>query len=108
MGSSSSKGTSGGNGEWTAKLYFDPEADKSSGASYLIEDGELRAKMKEVIDPTERIIQVEIYRHPLYSFQLADNLMYHAFVVFETDGWWWSIEKNVKTINIKFKKKTDR
>jgi len=97
MGSSSSKSSSvsGGNGEWTGKLYFDPEADKSCGASYHVEDGELRAKMKEVIDSTERIIRVEIYRHPLYSFQLTDALMYHSFVVFETDDWWWSIEKNV-------------
>ena len=95
MGSSSSKSSSGGNGEWTAKLYFDPEADKSKGPSYFIEDGELRSKMKEVIDPTEKIIGVQIYRHPLSSIQITNLLMYHAFVVFETDGWWWSIEKNV-------------
>lgn len=99
MGSSGSSlakgGVPGGGNEWTNQLYFDPEADKSSGPTYWIKDGELRTKLKELVDPTEKIIRVEIYRHPLYSYQITSILLYHAFIVFETDGWWWSIEKNV-------------
>ena len=55
MGSSGSKSYSGSSGsEWTGKLYFDPEADKS-GPIYPIANEELRTKLKELVDPKERI-----------------------------------------------------
>lgn len=88
MGSSVSKSESGSTGsEWTGKLYFDPAADKS-GPIYPIKNDELRTKLKELVDPKEKILRVEIYRHPLNSWQLSSKLWYHAFVLFETDGWW--------------------
>ena len=90
--------------EWKGKIYFDPQADKSGSPIYQFKNdlNEL-SKLKELVDPTEKIILVEIYRHPLNSIQVINNNLYHAFVFFETDGWWWSIEKNV--ISFFFSKK---
>ena len=41
---SSSGGKSGE--EWKSKIYFDPEADSSTGKEYAITDEELKTKMK--------------------------------------------------------------
>lgn len=98
-GSSLKGGDIDGISQWTSQLYFDPEAVKSSGPTYWIEHGELRTKLKELVDPTEKILRVEIYRHPLSSVQITSYLFFHAFVVFQTKGFWWSIEKNVGLVS---------
>jgi len=105
MGASNS--TSGSGGGYTKKLYFDPEADSQYGDKFLISDEELRQKMETLIDVEEVIKCVFIYRHPLYSYQLTDSLLFHAFVVFETETWWWSIEKNNQNVTIQRSKKLD-
>jgi len=92
LGSKSESDSSG----CDCKLYFDPEADKS-GTIYPISNDELRTKLKDVVDLKQTIVRVEIYRHPLTSWQSSNKLMYHAFILFETDGWWLSIEKNVNS-----------
>ena len=107
MGSSQSTSGSGG-GEYTKKLYFDPEADREEGQSYLISDEELRQRLEDLIDVEEVITCVYVYRNPLYYYQLTDFLMYHAFVVFETETWWWSIEKNNENVTIQRSKKLSR
>jgi hypothetical protein len=33
------------------------------------------------------------------------NLLHHAYIVFETDRWWWSIEKNELGVTIQRSKK---
>lgn len=69
----SSLNSIGGAG-YTKELYFDPEADKP-GEGYWITDTELRTQLRELVDATETIIRVEIYRGPLYWWQLSDRLM---------------------------------
>ena len=97
MGSSASKSESGSSGsEWTGKLYFDPEADKS-GPIYPIRDDELCTRLKEFVELNEKILPLEIHTHPLNDGGYVP-LLYHAFIVFQTDGWYWSIEKNVLLI----------
>ena len=99
MGSSNS--TSGkGSGEWRSRVYFDPESDKSSGSHYFLSDAKLRTRLEELIECDEEIQNIWVYSHPLYEWQLTAILMYHAFVVLETDKWWWSIEKNDEGITI--------
>ena len=104
MGSSSS--TSGGKSgeEWKSKIYFDPEADSSKGAEYQITDDELRTRMNELID-NETIRKIFVYKVSLYGWQLTNMIMFHAFVLIETDKWWWSIEKNSEGITIQRSKK---
>ncbi|XP_057373235.1 uncharacterized protein LOC130694083 [Daphnia carinata] len=79
---------------YTKKLYFDPNADSPEGYDYSITDAELRETLSELVDVTERIVEVRYYKHPLSSMQLTDGILHHAFIVFETNAWWWSIEKN--------------
>jgi len=101
---SSSSGQSGG-GDYTGKLYFDPEADTAKGPSYTIEDSELREKVRELVDSSDPILEVTILRHPLNDWQLTDLYMYHAFVIIETEKWWWSVEKNSEGVTLQRSKK---
>jgi hypothetical protein len=100
MGSSISSTSPGGGNKHIGKLYFDPKADSSTGKDYFITDAELREKLSELVDDTEKIVKVSYYTHPLYRWQVKQNLLHHAFIVFETDQWWWSIEKNELGVTI--------
>lgn len=91
---SSKSNSKGDASSYTGKLYFDPEADTSQGRDYFITDGELRDKLVELVDDSENIVQVRYYTHPLNSWQMSKFVLHHAFIVFETNKWWWSIEKN--------------
>ena len=92
------KGILGGN--WKSEVYFDPEADKHTGPGYTISDDELRTKLAELVDAKENIQNVTAYKAPLSKYQLTKLLLYHMIIVFETEEWWWSIEKNDEGITI--------
>ena len=102
----SSPSRSSGSG-YSQMLYFDPEADSSSDIGYSISDDKIRDRIAELTDATEQIWRVSIYRHPLNDWQLTEMYMYHAFVVFETEKWWWSIEKNEENVTIQRSKKIE-
>lgn len=99
MGNSSSP-SSGKGGGWTSKIYFDPEADTTTGSAYNIVDDELLERLGKLVDPEEEIIKIFAYKHPLFEYQITTLTMYHLFIVFETRQWWWSIEKNSEGITI--------
>jgi hypothetical protein len=105
MGSSPSKSNNDDADKCYKKLYFDPEADSAQGSHYYITDGELREKLKELVDDSEKITEVRLYSHPLTNLQVTKLVWHHAFVVFETDKWWWSIEKNDVGVTIQRSKK---
>ena len=87
-------------GEWTNKIYFDSEADKPCSKNYAITDKELRKQMKMLIEQDEKIFNVYAYRNPIWGWQLTNFFMSHWFIVFETEKWWWSLEKNTEGITI--------
>ncbi|CAG0902266.1 unnamed protein product [Darwinula stevensoni] len=89
MGNKGSKGVKCGNA-----LYFIPESDKTSDITYTIAHESLESCALDFIDGSEDIENIWVYSHPLHEAQLTAGLLYHAFVVLETDEWWWSIEKN--------------
>ncbi|XP_045028767.1 uncharacterized protein LOC123471475 [Daphnia magna] len=97
---SSSKSGAKGGGKFTHKLYFDPRADQSDTGGYWITDDQLRQKLANLINTEERIQKVSVYSNPLSSWQATNGLLYHAFIVMETNDWWWSIEKNTEDITI--------
>jgi hypothetical protein len=70
MGASSS--SSSGSGSYKKQVYFDPEADKSRGSEYFIDDSDLLTKMREVADVDEEILNVTIYRHDLWGWQVYE------------------------------------
>ena len=85
---------------WSRTLYFDPEADKASGADYRLTDPELIEKLKDLVDDEERILEIRLYKVPLYWMQVTNLLFYHAYIVLKTSAWWWSIEKNSEGITL--------
>lgn len=96
---SGNKKTSTGE-RWLYQIYFDPEADKVSGEIHYIKDSELLAKLSGLLDYGEDIKKVTAYKVPINDWQLTTYLIYHLFIVFETENWWWSIEKHVDGITI--------
>jgi hypothetical protein len=57
------------------------------------------------VDDTKKILEVKYYSHPLYGWQIMQNLLHHAYIVFKTQSWWWSIEKNELGVTIQRSKK---
>ena len=90
---------------WSGTLYFDPNSDSRTEHGHSIEHLELIATMKRLIDGTQKIKVVSMYTVPLSSGQQTQAPLYHAFVVLETDGWYWSIEKNCQGITIQRSRK---
>ena len=53
-----------------------------------------------MIDPTEQILNVRLYKVPLSEYQLRNDLFYHVFVMYETAKYWWTIEKNTEGLTL--------
>ena len=103
MGASIGKLKAAGLDNWSEKVYFDPEADKTSDKTlHLIADEDLRLTLKDLIDIEERIIKVSVYKIPLFDkLQLTNVLFNHQYVVIKTDAsMFWSLEKNNEGITI--------
>jgi hypothetical protein len=70
MGSSISKAGTESDGFYRKQLYFDPEADESDGSVYWIDDADILTTVRRIADVDEKILEVSIYRHPLYFWQV--------------------------------------
>lgn len=103
---SDSKGAAKGE-NWRNKLYFDSEADKPNERKLWLTENELLRKLDEFTDTKERIRTVIAYKNPLLQEQVTSDMLYHLFIVFETDNWWWSIEKNGEGLTIQRSKKIE-
>ncbi|CAG0902265.1 unnamed protein product [Darwinula stevensoni] len=102
MGNKHSKG-----GNWENVLNFIPESDKTSDITHNIAHEGLESCALELIDGSEDIENVWVYTQPPHEAQLTAGLLYHAFVVLKTDGWWWSIEKDTGGIFLQRSKKKE-
>ena len=89
-------------GYWQSQVALDLNADKPFEACNLkrINDPSLISLMQQLIDTSENIISVGVYKCPLKEGQLVQLLDCHQFVVLETPNWWYSIEKNDEFIYI--------
>lgn len=85
---------------WEGILKFDPEADGIADKIYIFNDDSLREKMSELIDASEMILNIWVYKCPIFNWQLTQLFLNHQFVVLETANWWWSIEKTSEEIFI--------
>ena len=83
---------------WTRRVKFHPFSGERSGETYIIKDGSLIEQMTDLIDDSEMIKQIVVYKCPLFSWQWTQLFLNHQFVVLDTNKWWWSIEKNDKHI----------
>jgi hypothetical protein len=77
-------------------VYFDSAADQPSGTSGagLITVAELLSLVHDLSSSDEILVKIEINKAPINSWQMMDILMYHLFIVFQTnEGTYWSIER---------------
>lgn len=102
---SSSSATTGCS--WTGLIYFDPQSDSETGTDYNLKESQLKTRLAQLIDATENIKKIWIYYTPLFSWQWTASILYHAFIVLETNDWWWSIEKNSEGLTIQRSKKLE-
>jgi len=103
--SSSSPTSPSSGGVYTFKLYIYIEVDSLQGKEFSMTNEEFGRKLtdnkfKKWLDPAEEIDEVSYYTHPLNSWQLWQGNLHHAFIVFKTKSWWWSIEKNAEGLTI--------
>ena len=86
--------------QWTSRLFFDQNCDErcSSGGFELTEE-EFVSTLNRIISD-EKILGVAMWKQPLSDYQLIDFLLYHSFIVLETNEWWWSIEKNTEGLTM--------
>ena len=103
--SSTSSGASKGTA-WKGQVYFDPEADGNMPIQ-MISDSELQSKLMNLIDADEKILNVVLCKTPLNESQTTNALLCHVYVYFETNKFWWSIEKNSEGITIQRAKNLD-
>ncbi|XP_078348572.1 uncharacterized protein LOC144633603 [Oculina patagonica] len=92
-------------GDWDNEVVFDPEADEETGSTHTIKDDSLMDEMSDLIDASEMILQIWVYKKPLSGWQLTQAFLNHQFVVLETNSWWWSIEKDGQKILIQRSRK---
>jgi hypothetical protein len=85
---------------YTRKLVFYSEENMTYVKEYSMTNDELIGKFGRLVDTSERIERVWNYTHPLNSWQLWQGDLHHAFIVFKTKSWWWSIEKNDTNITV--------
>ena len=50
--------------------------------------------LASLVDVEEKINHVWVYTTPLNGWQLSHAILYHAYVVLETNKYFWSLEKN--------------
>jgi hypothetical protein len=92
--------------------------NESAKKDYSMTNDELLGKLGKLIDTSEEIEQIWYYTHPLTKWQLykgavepdgvIENLqgnLHHAYIVFGTKNWWWSVEKNDACVAIQRSKK---
>lgn len=85
---------------WTGQIYFDPNCDSNDLRVYNISDAELHSALAYFINPYEAIQNVWMFKCKMYDWQLSHLYLYHAFIVVETNGFFWSLEKNSTGITI--------
>ncbi len=100
--STSTIAVSGNGGYWQSQVALYLNADQTSDVFnvWRINHNSLISQMQKLIDTTEKIISVGVYKCPLQDWQLVQLLDCHQFVVLQTANWWYSIEKNDKFIFI--------
>lgn len=74
--------------------------NRGRGHIYLIDHDLLVQTMSLLIDFSENILNIWVFKSPLSDWQRTQLFLNHQFVVIKTKNWWWSIEKNSEVILI--------
>ncbi|XP_046648433.1 uncharacterized protein LOC124338333 isoform X2 [Daphnia pulicaria] len=88
--------------------YFDPDVELTpERPDYCSTKWELKEKIEHLADSSEKINEISYYTHPLNWWQMSKYVLHHAFIVLETDSWFWSIEKDEGGITIQRSKQLE-
>ena len=81
-------------GDWQSVIDFDTEAS-GSGVMERMDAEDFDEAIEGLIgdDVYEKILSVETYITPLTKHQMTELILHHEFVVFQTENFYWSIEK---------------
>lgn len=67
---------------------------------------ELMTKLKDHVSADEPILKLCAYKVPLnMPLNVSQRVFFHMFIVFETETWWWSLEKHTDGITIQRSRK---
>lgn len=80
--------------DWEYTLFYYDKNHPRSPRKY--KDADLLTLKKSIEDG--EITEVDTFKNPLFVGQKTDYLIYHMFIIFKSDKWWWSIEKLMKGI----------
>lgn len=81
-------------------LYFYHKLDSSKRYHKLADDKLIEKFSKIIDDDPDNIVKIEVYRTPLTDIQPTHMILYHAYVVIETENWYYSIETSEKNITM--------
>jgi hypothetical protein len=89
-------------------FYFDPDVRWTPlRPDYCSTKWEMKEKIENLPESSEKIKEVRYYTHPLNWWQMSKHFMHHAFIVLVTDSWFWSIEKDEGGITIQRSKRLE-
>lgn len=71
--------------------FFDIKSN--DGKIYTIDMRSTMDDVNEMMEDSEKIKHIWVYKVPLSWWQLTDFFFNHQFVVMETTNWFWSFEK---------------
>ncbi|KAL9955125.1 hypothetical protein ACROYT_G036411 [Oculina patagonica] len=88
--------------EWGSHVKIDFTADTDTSAlTYTIDNDSLMDHTAvRLLNASEKIQKIWVYKKPLSSKQRAQWLLNHQFVVLQTAKWYWSVEKTGEQILI--------
>lgn len=87
-------------------LYFHPEADNHHNPNndVLITQDELRKRLTQMKTASDPVITVSVWKTPLGEFgrnaSLTDAFLFYDFIIMETKGYYWSVEKTSDGVTI--------
>lgn len=95
------------NSSCSQRFYLCSKSSQGSFDVCMFDDNELAKKLKEAIGIDEEIKSISIYSTPLSLYQITQEYLCHYFVLFGTESWWWTIEKNEEGITLSRSKEKD-
>ena len=79
------------------KILYDPATDLSSSSLRIVKSHSELASLKLLIG-NEDIKFIVVMKNPHEAPARSVDPSYHVFIVFETDNYWWSLEKTADQV----------
>lgn len=74
---------------YSSVVHYDPNWDgmgNDTAGIYQIAESELRSKLRQLIPQEHKIVEITVYKNPMFHWQRSKWLLYHAYVVLQTNN----------------------